>query len=328
MSIKVMNRVWEHSPQVGGNLLVLLALADFSDDDGWCWPATETLAAKARITDRHARRVTAELKAAGEIEIHHGKGRNGTNLYRVLPTEVGEDTQVRGTNCPGDAGVPQTVNKELPTAIAVGRRDSDSPSTPLMAVGRSEPEGPNARTHAPAREGAWTPVYRRLAEDLGGEQGESGEPWLLATGKVGADFGQLAGALGRLSDEWDPWRTEEGQVESALLTWEALWGSLQTGSWSVTEQRMVPATDWITQPKTATARAKRMAGELKRWLDDIDRPKPRARLARVAVHSLRVSGLARAALKAAGEAWSDEGYAAHFDRIAAEIGARYARRHP
>ena len=38
MSIKRMNAVWNLSKQSGSALLVLLALADRADDDGFCWP--------------------------------------------------------------------------------------------------------------------------------------------------------------------------------------------------------------------------------------------------------------------------------------------------
>ena len=34
MSVKIMTRVWAHSQQKGGELLVMLALADFANDAG------------------------------------------------------------------------------------------------------------------------------------------------------------------------------------------------------------------------------------------------------------------------------------------------------
>jgi hypothetical protein len=39
MSIKVMSQVWEHSTRKGTRLLLLLALADFANDEGICYPA-------------------------------------------------------------------------------------------------------------------------------------------------------------------------------------------------------------------------------------------------------------------------------------------------
>ena len=67
MSVKVMARVWAHSRRKDGELLVMLALADFANDEGESWPSIPVLAQKARLTDRQARRVLSKLEQAGEI---------------------------------------------------------------------------------------------------------------------------------------------------------------------------------------------------------------------------------------------------------------------
>jgi len=83
MSIRVMDRVWEHSQQSSGALLVLLAISDFADDDGIAFPSIRTLARKARLSERQVQRVIAELVAAQELTITPGQGRAGSHLYRV-----------------------------------------------------------------------------------------------------------------------------------------------------------------------------------------------------------------------------------------------------
>ena len=47
MSIKVMNKVWE-TEMVSDHteLILLLAMADFSDDEGYCFPSVRKLAKK------------------------------------------------------------------------------------------------------------------------------------------------------------------------------------------------------------------------------------------------------------------------------------------
>lgn len=50
MSIRTMSKVWECSQHSGSNLLMLLAVADFSDDDGMAFPAVEKLAKKCRMS--------------------------------------------------------------------------------------------------------------------------------------------------------------------------------------------------------------------------------------------------------------------------------------
>ena len=84
MSIRVMTHVWAHSAAEGGALLVMLALADWSRDDGWgVWAAVPTIATKARLSDRQVQRVLVALRAMGEIElVEVGSGRR-TNEYRI-----------------------------------------------------------------------------------------------------------------------------------------------------------------------------------------------------------------------------------------------------
>lgn len=84
MSIKVMTRVWEESEQSGGALLILLALADFSNDNGESWPAMTTIARKARMSKRNAQLTIAKLVEAGELSIERNTGKRGTNTYKIL----------------------------------------------------------------------------------------------------------------------------------------------------------------------------------------------------------------------------------------------------
>jgi hypothetical protein len=78
-----MAAVWQNSQHAGTNLLMLLALADFSDDHGNSYPAVETLAGKCRIKPRNARYVLNELRASGELEIRPNEGPKGVNRYRI-----------------------------------------------------------------------------------------------------------------------------------------------------------------------------------------------------------------------------------------------------
>ena len=50
MSVRWISYVWESSPFKGERLLLHLALADFANDEGECWPAQPTLAKKARCS--------------------------------------------------------------------------------------------------------------------------------------------------------------------------------------------------------------------------------------------------------------------------------------
>lgn len=83
MSIAVMSRVWDKSAQKGSALILLLALADFSNDEGICWPSVETLAHKARITSRQAQNLIGALEASGELYCAKSVGRTNTSRYYV-----------------------------------------------------------------------------------------------------------------------------------------------------------------------------------------------------------------------------------------------------
>lgn len=84
MSIKVMNWVWENSKQEGGALLTLLAMADFADDSGVCWPSASTLARKARLTPNHIFKILRQLKSDGEIKTMKPGGGRQSSTYMIL----------------------------------------------------------------------------------------------------------------------------------------------------------------------------------------------------------------------------------------------------
>jgi len=83
MSVRTMAAVWEGSMHSGSALLMMLAIADFSDDKGTAYPAVATLAAKTRMQTRNANYLLRELQASGELIVRLGQGPKGTNLYRI-----------------------------------------------------------------------------------------------------------------------------------------------------------------------------------------------------------------------------------------------------
>ena len=84
-----MTQVWERSQQAGTDLLVMLALADFSDDGGSSYPAVTTLAAKCRMKPRNMNYILASLVRSGELQIRANEGPKGTNRYRIVIEKLG-----------------------------------------------------------------------------------------------------------------------------------------------------------------------------------------------------------------------------------------------
>lgn len=85
MSIRIMAQVWDSSPFEGRGLLVELALADFANDDGVCWPSVETLAKKARCSESWVHQIIRDLKKAGRLYVAEQGGRGKTNTYKLDP---------------------------------------------------------------------------------------------------------------------------------------------------------------------------------------------------------------------------------------------------
>lgn len=92
MSIKLMTLVWDSDHLKGSELLALLALSDFANDDGYCWPSANRLGKKIRLSERQAQRVLNSLEAQGFIETVNqgGIGARDSNTYRVIIAKLTE----------------------------------------------------------------------------------------------------------------------------------------------------------------------------------------------------------------------------------------------
>jgi hypothetical protein len=89
MSISVMSKVWTYSKAERGDLLVMLAIADFANDDGEAWPSVKVLGIKSRIKERQVHYALNKLCCLGELEIVPNAGPNRCNLYKVLTCSEG-----------------------------------------------------------------------------------------------------------------------------------------------------------------------------------------------------------------------------------------------
>lgn len=108
--------VWKRSKAEGRDLLVMLALADFANDEGKSWPAVSTLAGKARISKRTCQYVLTKLAETGEIEVEREAGPHGTNLYTIISGGGCKDCMGGASVARG--GVQQLLHGGGATAIA------------------------------------------------------------------------------------------------------------------------------------------------------------------------------------------------------------------
>ena len=88
MSVATTNRVWQQSKQGKTSLLLLLAMADWSDDWGYCHPSLDQMAAKCRQTERNVITLIDTLEKKGELRSmargKRGRGKKGSaTIYQV-----------------------------------------------------------------------------------------------------------------------------------------------------------------------------------------------------------------------------------------------------
>ena len=82
MSVRIMSAVWELDVS-STDKLVMLALADWSNDDGVCWPSMKQLADKSGLTDRAIRQCVGRMCSAGHLTRDEKPGKGV--CYKVHP---------------------------------------------------------------------------------------------------------------------------------------------------------------------------------------------------------------------------------------------------
>ena len=128
MSIRWITKVWADSPYDGTKLLIHLALADISHDDGRFFASQSNLASKGRCSVEYVRKVINEMIADGHLKIiTKGNSRGNATVYQLiwkkLPNTVGEEQSL------GEVELP----------------NSDTPNSPTL-----EPQLPNATPYHPS----------------------------------------------------------------------------------------------------------------------------------------------------------------------------------
>lgn len=85
-----MGRVWDDNGIKGSMKLLLLAIADFADDNGKAWPSVETLAQKIGMSERNTRYMLRALEDQGRLAVDVSAGPKGSSMYRIAAPEGGQ----------------------------------------------------------------------------------------------------------------------------------------------------------------------------------------------------------------------------------------------
>jgi len=83
MSIKLMSDIWDHGPASTSDRFVLLALADYANEAGECWPSIVSIRRRTCLSERGVQTVIRRLEADGWLTILTGNGRKGCNRYLI-----------------------------------------------------------------------------------------------------------------------------------------------------------------------------------------------------------------------------------------------------
>lgn len=146
MSVRAISRVLEASQHCGSELLMLVVLADYSDDAGNSYPSVTSLARKCRMTTRNANYILGALQAGGELRVLKNQGPGGTNRYRLmLDRMVGRPLKPASplkASSPPEAGFTPEESFTLKSASATPEAHFPKPLKPASdepSLNRQEP---------------------------------------------------------------------------------------------------------------------------------------------------------------------------------------------
>lgn len=109
-----MSQVWDLQTESLTQKLVLLALADNANDQGFCWPSISHLATKCQMSEQGVRNQIKLITALGWISLkprYDESGDRTSNLYQLhIPSEGGQ--RGAGGGQPGAGGVVNRVHPE------------------------------------------------------------------------------------------------------------------------------------------------------------------------------------------------------------------------
>lgn len=103
----------EDGPASQADTMVLIALADFADKEGRCWPSMATIAKKARMSERGARNCVQRLIADGWLVIERGGGRSCSNGYLVRISDKPNAARQPTQRTDARPNIPPTVRAEV-----------------------------------------------------------------------------------------------------------------------------------------------------------------------------------------------------------------------
>lgn len=154
MSVEATSWVWKHSKAEGTDLLVLLALADFAQEDHRCFGSWGKLEQKTKLSRRTIARCLTRLQASGELIMRErgkrkvaGTGNQATIWVIPVPDEMGVNlTPVSTGHLSGVSVTPKWCHRDTPTIDNISKRiDSETPPVASLPPAPLNPSLPKKR---------------------------------------------------------------------------------------------------------------------------------------------------------------------------------------
>lgn len=274
MSVKVMNAVFERYPEGGGEMILALALADHSHDDGThIYPSVDKLAAKTRQSPRAVQYQLRRMQQCGWlILVSESKGgRGNTREYRINSDWInGAELAPISSGSKGAKNAPNGKGANDDVKGATGDVKGANHSTKGCKAFAPESSGTviePSENHQPARRAPrialhgelrsielpdWLPVDAWLdwCEHREAKASEKSAPWTRPAAKVSLRRLEKLRELGQ-----DPANCID---EAVLRGWTGLFPVKPDGT--ATSGQDVPA-DWDKSAQGVTDRGKQLGVE-------------------------------------------------------------------
>lgn len=120
MAYQEVTRIFQHSKQKGAARLIMLAIAEHADTNGYAFPSAERIAAYAACSARHVERLIPELKDTPELYVLAGGGRWKSNRYVIL-AGCGPDEAIRRIQYAYHKSIGDIIGKEHAKTLIVNK---------------------------------------------------------------------------------------------------------------------------------------------------------------------------------------------------------------
>lgn len=192
-----MTLVWERAPYTSGSLLVLLALADWANDEGVSWPAIDRLARKARLERRSTQYIIRQLKADEMIQIDEGGGRGKRHKYFINVQKLRGLPEIKGEN--DDMETVQFATQRVQSTTETVQPIAPDPLVePLVDPPREDTSSGNGKGSRLSKDFGLTTEMRDWAKretpcvNLEGALVEFRDYWIAIPGKAGLKLDWVA----------------------------------------------------------------------------------------------------------------------------------------